>query len=230
MDHCGYPLDVSRYDQVQQFAGWCAGRFAHIDGLVNCAGIYGPIGKTYQVSMPQFAQAIQTNFLGTVYMCHEFIPLMRSDSRKKIVNLSGGGAASPFPNYSAYATSKVAVARFTENLSLELAHEGFDVNCIAPGFVATRIHQETLDAGPELATPQFFEYTKKQLECGGVPALRAAQLTVFLLSPESDGITGKFISAPWDPWHEKEFQNRLRTEKDFAVLRRIDDKGFYKKA
>jgi len=228
-DHHIYRVDVSQYKEVQRFAKWCSERFQEVNSLVNCAGIYGPIGKIYQVDMEKFAEAIQINFLGTVYMCNAFFPLMKSASRKKIVNFSGGGAASPFANFAAYATSKIAIVRLTENISVELKNEGFDVNCVAPGFVITRLHQQTLKAGPDLATQAFYENTKKQIENGGVPAEKAANLTAFLLSSESDGITGKFISAPWDPWQEKDFQKRLRTDNDFATIRRIDDKTFFKK-
>ena len=227
-DHQVYSMDVSSYEEVKAFAEWCSDRLEEVNGLVNCAGIYGPIGKFYKVGITEFTKAIHINFLGTVHMCHAFIPLLSSEGQKKIVNYSGGGAATPFPNFSAYATSKVAIVRFTENLSIELSDEGFDVNCIAPGFVLTRLHQETLEAGPERATTSFFENTKKQMESGGTPPGRAAKLTVFLLSTESDGITGKFISAPWDTWEDKKFQERLRTDKDFATLRRIDDKTFHK--
>ena len=228
-EHQCYSLNVGKHEEVGAFGRWCSERFNKIDGLVNCAGVYGPIGRSHQVDMGNFREAVETNFLGTVYMCHAFIPLFRSSRRKKIVNYSGGGAATPFPNFSAYATSKVAIVRFTENLSIELSDEGFDVNCVAPGFVATRLHQETLQAGEECATKSFYEFTKKQMESGGVPAQKAAKLTVFLLSSESDGITGRFISAPWDPWQDKEFQNRLRADRDFATLRRIDEKTFFKK-
>lgn len=225
----GYSLDVGNYHEVQGFLEWCSERFSEIHGLVNCAGIYGPIGKTTEVDMSEFSKAIQINFLGAVYMCHAFFPILKSSSRKKIVNYSGGGAATPFPYYSAYATSKVAIVRFTENLSLELCDEGCDVNCVAPGFVVTRLHEDTLKAGPDYASQAFYVNTKKQIETGGVPPEKAADLTVFLLSAESDGITGKFISAPWDPWQEKDFQDRLRSDKDFATIRRIDDKTFFKK-
>lgn len=228
-DHQFYSLDVSQYEQVQKFTKWFSERFTEAYGLVNCAGIYGPIGKIDQICMDKFVEAIQINFLGTVYMCHSIIPLLKSRTRKKIINLSGGGAASPFLNYSAYATSKSALVRFTENISIELSEEGFDVNCIAPGFVITRLHRQTIEAGPDLASKPFYENTKRQIESGGVPIEKAVNLTAFLLSPESDGITGKFISAPWDPWRDKDFQYRLRTDKDFATLRRIDDKFFFKK-
>ncbi|MBI3985809.1 MAG: SDR family oxidoreductase [Lentisphaerae bacterium] len=224
--HAVFPMDVSREEDVRQFAAFCAGREGAIHGLVNCAGIYGPIGKTHEVNMTDFARTHAINFLGTVFMCQAFIPLLAGKPRKKIVIFAGGGAATPFPFYSAYATSKVALVRLTENLARELDVESFDVNCVAPGFVITRLHEETMKAGPEAASPQFYEATKKQMAGGGVPPERAADLTAFLLSAASDGITGKFISAQYDPWETDEFQDQLRQDKNLATLRRIDNKFF----
>ena len=224
-----FSLDVSDLKEARAFASWCVNEVGDISGLVNCAGVYGPIGRTTSVDLQEFGEAININFLGAVYMCSLFAPIMRSPSRKKIVNYSGGGAASPFPNYSAYATSKIALVRYTENIALELAAENIDINCIAPGFVITRLHQQTLAAGSEAAGASFYLRTIKQMESGGVPPEKAADLTAFLLSDESDGITGKFISAPWDPWESLEFRSRLRSDKDFCTIRRIDDKSFFKK-
>ena len=224
-----FSLDVSDLKEVRAFASWCVNEVGDINGLVNCAGVYGPIGRTTSVDLQEFGEAININFLGAVYMCSLFAPILRSPSRKKIVNYSGGGAASPFPNYSAYATSKIALVRYTENIALELAAENIDINCIAPGFVITRLHQQTLAAGSDAAGASFYLRTIKQMESGGVPPEKAADLTAFLLSDESDGITGKFISAPWDPWESLEFRSRLRSDKDFCTIRRIDDKSFFKK-
>ena len=228
-DHAYYVIDVSDLQSVMRFANWCGEKKLEINGLVNCAGIYGPIGKTTEIDLNKFTKAVSINFFGTVYMCSTFAPLIKSKTKKKIVNYSGGGASSPFANYSAYATSKIAVVRFTENFAIELQEESFDINCVAPGFVATRLHKETLEAGEKRVGNSFFENTKQQLEKGGVSPEIAANLTVFLLSEESDGITGKFISAPWDPWGDKGFQDLLRNEKDYATLRRIDNKTFFKK-
>lgn len=229
MPHRFYSLDISRIDEVNKFKDWCLDSKLEINGLVNCAGVYGPIGKSTEIDLEKFTEAIQINFLGTVYMCNKFAPILKSSSKKKIINYSGGGAAGPFPNYSAYATSKIAIVRFTENLSLELKEDNFEVNCIAPGFVVTRLHKETLTNSPDIVGKQFYESTKNQVEKGGVPPEKAAALTAFLLSDESNGITGKFISAPWDPWNEETFINKIKNENDFAVLRRIDNKNFYKK-
>jgi len=227
--HNFYPLDISSIEEVKDFSKWIKHTYHEIHGLVNCAGIYGPIGKTPTINLKLFQEAININFLGTLFMCSLLTPLFNNNQRKKIVNFSGGGAATPFPNYSAYATSKVAIVRFTENLALELLNDNFDINCIAPGFVATRIHKATLESGEEAAGTSFFEGTKKQLESGGVPPEKAADLAAFLLSGKSDGISGKFISAPWDPWQEQSFQSLLRSDSDFATLRRIDNKIYFKK-
>ena len=100
-DHNLYPLDVSNFEEVKNFTSWIKHTYHEIHGLVNCAGVYGPIGKTSTVDLDKFIQAIEINFLGTVYMCSTLNELFSNTLRKKIVNFSGGGAATPFPNYSA---------------------------------------------------------------------------------------------------------------------------------
>lgn len=220
-------LDVGSQNEVSHFAEEVREKETAIDGLVNCAGVYGPIGPLGEIDIDKFVQAVSINLMGTVFMCHYFSSLMKGRNAK-IVNYSGGGAATPFPNYSAYAVSKAAIVRLTENLCCEFRDLGINVNCIAPGFVATRLHQQTLDAG-EKAGKSFVKKTEEQIKNGGVDPDIPARLTVFLLSDKSAGISGKFISALWDSWEKEEFIERLRTDSDFATLRRIDNKMFYKK-
>jgi 3-oxoacyl-[acyl-carrier protein] reductase len=101
------------------------------------------------------------------------------------------------------------------------------INAIAPGFVVTDIHQATLEAGPHRAGAAYFERTEAAIKRGGGdPPMDAAELTAFLLSDASEGITGRLISARWDPWRETSFQQRLRVEKDLATIRRIDEQFF----
>lgn len=223
-----YCADVSSIESVAAVAKKVAQDHTKVDGLVNCAGVYGPIGKSHLIDPIKFTEAIQVNLLGSFYMCHFFIPLLSKDPRGKIVNFAGGGAASPFPNYSGYATSKVGVVRLTENLALELADSHIDVNSIAPGFVITDFHKETLVAGKS-AGIDFLNKTKEEIRKGGVSPDVAATLAVFLLSSDSDQISGRFVSAPWDPWQDKDFQAQLRQDPDLATLRRIDSRLFYRK-
>lgn len=223
-DHCYSVLNVGNKTAVRQCAQWVKEKFGGLDGLVNCAGVYGSIGALNEINLAEFEEAIQINFLGTVFVCHYFAPLMKNRNAK-IVNIAGGGASGPFPNYSAYATSKIAVVRLTENLAEEFRALGISVNAVAPGFVVTRLHHRTLEAG-EKAGKSFLESTKKQIENGGVTPEKAANLTAFLLSDESGGINGKFISAAWDAWEKPEFIQKLKAQKNLATLRRIDGHTF----
>lgn len=226
--HISYCLDVSNEKKVKEFATVIKKGLNSIDGLVNCAGIIGPIGKLDEINPENFAKTVEINLLGTFYMCHYFISLLKKKGRGKIINFSGGGAATPFPNYCAYAASKAGIVRLTESIAGEYKKDKIDINVVAPGFVITRLHQETIKAGKK-AGEAYLKETLNQIAKGGVSPDTPSKLVLFLLSSDSDGITGKFISAPWDSWEDLSFQKRLKKEKDFLTLRRIDDKMFCKK-
>ncbi|MBN1272850.1 MAG: SDR family oxidoreductase [Candidatus Aminicenantes bacterium] len=227
-NHRCYECDVGRPENVKDIVSAVENEFSVVHGLVNCAGISGVIGRIDEIDPAGFVQTIKVNLLGTFYMCHYFIPLLKKAERGKIVNFSGGGAAGPFPNYSAYAASKAGVVRLTENMAVELQNDNLDINVVAPGFIATEIHQETIKAGMK-AGEGYLKKTMELIKKGGVSPEIPARLTAFLLSSQSDGITGKFLSAPWDPWEDRDFQTLLRNDKDFATIRRIDNRIFYKR-
>jgi NAD(P)-dependent dehydrogenase (short-subunit alcohol dehydrogenase family) len=193
-----------------------------LHGLVAAAGVLGPIGQIGDIDTVELIGAIQVNLLGTLLGLHYAMPrLLRTGGRA--VTFSGGGGTSPLPRYDAYAASKAGVVRATENVA---AAGELEINAVAPGFVATRMHEGTLAAGPEAAGGSYFERTREQLAAGGFPAREAAELVAFLLSDAARGITGRLISAQWDPWREPDFQARLRSEPDLATLRRIDGQFF----
>ncbi len=189
--------------------------------LVNNAGVYGPKGLIEDVDMADWEQAVRINLLGTVLMCRAVIPLMRLKKYGKIVNLSGGGATNPLPRISAYAASKAAVVRMNETLAEELKDANVDVNAIAPGALNTRLLDEVLEAGPEKVGKIFYERSLKQRDEGGAPLEKGAELAVFLASKESDGISGRLISAVWDRWSEFPKWREQMAKNDVYTLRRI---------
>jgi NAD(P)-dependent dehydrogenase (short-subunit alcohol dehydrogenase family) len=137
---------------------------------------------------------------------------MRERGYGKIINLSGGGGTGPRPNFSAYATAKAGVVRFTETLAREV--EGIDVNAIAPGALNTRMRDDVLDAGPERAGAEY-EPTRAR---GGTSFEPATQLAVYLASAASDGVSGRLIAALWDDWRTLAEQD---LDADAYTLRRI---------
>jgi 3-oxoacyl-[acyl-carrier protein] reductase len=212
--------DVSSEAQVNELVAFALRELGSLQALVLNAGIYGPMGATESVSLDEWKCALDINLYGVLLPCRAVIPLFKKVGRGKIVVLSGGGATNPLPNISAYAASKAAVIRLMETLAEELKSFHVDVNAIAPGALATRLVDEVLAAGAEKVGAAFFEKNKNWKEKGAVPLELGASVAVYLASSESDGITGKLISAQWDPWEKlHEFKGDLGG--DIYTLRRI---------
>jgi NAD(P)-dependent dehydrogenase (short-subunit alcohol dehydrogenase family) len=219
--------DVSRPEDCQATADRAARDLPDLAVLVNNAGVYGPKGATEEVDWAEWEQAIRVNLFGTVLMCRAVIPLLRKRGYGKIINLSGGGATAPMPRISAYAASKAAVVRLTDTLAEELKDAKVDVNAIAPGALNTRLLDEVLEAGPEKVGKAFYDRALRQQKEGGAPPEKGAKLAAFLASPQSDGITGRLISAVWDDWASLPSKREQLAGSDVYTLRRIvpEDRG-----
>ena len=219
--------DVANESQVNELVAFALRELGSLDALVLNAGIYGPMGPTESVSLDEWRRAIDINLFGVLLPCRAVIPHFKKTGRGKIVVLSGGGATNPLPNISAYAASKAAVVRLMETLAEELKSFHVDVNAIAPGALATRLVDEVLAAGAEKVGAAFFEKNKTWKEKGAVPLELGASLAVYLASAESDGITGKLISAQWDPWKDLQKHRDELAKSDIYCLRRIvpEDRG-----
>lgn len=219
--------DVSQESQVNELVAFAIKELGSLQSLVLNAGVYGPKGPTESVPLEEWRRALDINLFGVLLPSRAVIPHFKKANRGKIVILSGGGATNPMPNISAYAASKAAVVRLMETLAEELREFHVDVNAIAPGALATRLVDEVLAAGPEKVGAAFYEKNKKWKENGAVPMELGAGLAVYLAGSESDGITGKLISAQWDPWQELQKYRDELAKTDIYCLRRIvpEDRG-----
>ncbi|MBE0643771.1 MAG: SDR family oxidoreductase [Bacteroidetes bacterium] len=220
----GVTADISQAEQVDHLYQTIHDAFGAVDVLVANAGVQGPIGPLEDASPEDFAEALAVNLTGTWLCMRSAILDMKAKHRGKIITLSGGGATGPRERFAAYAASKAAVVRLTETAAAELRSHHIDVNAIAPGAVNTRMLDEVLAAGDRAGAE--LTGARDRAEKGGTPPDRAAELAVFLASSFSDGITGKLLSAVWDPWQDAAFAERLRSDPDFCTLRRIDGKHF----
>lgn len=219
--------DVSVPAEVEALFADADAAFGTLHVLVNNAGIYGPKGPTDEVDFAEWQRCVDINLYGTLLPCRAAMRRFKKSGYGKIVNLSGGGATNPMPNISAYAASKAAVVRLTETLALELAPFRIDVNAVAPGALNTRLLDEVLAAGPEKVGADFYQRSLKQSSQGGVPLELGADLCVYLAGAGSDGVTGKLISAKWDPWKRLHEYKADLDATDIYALRRIvpEDRG-----
>ena len=200
--------DVSKEKDIKRFVRKVKQKTKKIDILINCAGFFGPIGPFYKNKSEDWIYTIKTMVFGTFLMSKHLVPLLKKSIKPTIINFSGGGAFNPFPNYSAYATSKSAVVRLTENMATELKKYKIVVNAIAPGFVLTDIHKKTLKAGPKKSGKKHYEETKKKIIRDSVPISKVIDCIKFLISDSGRKISGKTISASFDPWDKEIFAKK----------------------
>ena len=204
-------------------------RIRVLEGLVAGAGVQGEIGRSLDADPVAWSATVRANLDGTYFTLRAFAPLLRAAPRRaKVVCFSGGGATNPMPRFASYAATKAAVVRLTETLAEELREFSIDVNAVAPGALKTRLTEQVLAAGPARAGDAFFAKNKKWSDEGAVDPKLGAGLCVWLASAASNGITGKLLSAQWDPWKDGTLEaKREALKSDIYCLRRIvpEDRG-----
>jgi NAD(P)-dependent dehydrogenase (short-subunit alcohol dehydrogenase family) len=198
-----------------------------LDVLVNNAAIQGPIGPLCLNDISAWQQTLQVNLFAQVVLCQGLIPLMKRPGGASIINLSGGGATGPRVNFSAYATAKAGLVRFSETIAEELKAEGIRVNCIAPGPMKTSMLDDVIASGDAAGHKELL-LAHEVIKEGGSSFDRVADLALFLAGDASLGVTGKLISAVWDNWEDWLGHLDDLTQSDVYTLRRITgrDRGF----
>ena len=157
-------------------------------GVVLAAGMTGAPGGVLQGNLDEWARILQVNLLGNLAALQALLPRMLEARFGRIVTFSGGGAAYAYPLFSAYAASKTAIVRATENLHEELRDKGdFFTVCLAPGAIETDMLKGLRAAGGEVRTVGRMEEPVRFVE-----RFLAARDCTF---------SGRFVHAR-DPWAE----------------------------
>ena len=218
-----FKADVSNNAEVLNIFSALEKSNHNLYGLINAAGVQAPIGEFIEGDMNDWSNNLSINLLGTANMIHSFINV-NGNNNKKIINFSGGGATSSRPNFSAYGISKTGIVKLTEILADELYKKKIDINAVAPGSINSGMLEEIINAGSQAGDEYKIALNKKNK--GGDPVKNIVDLCGFLISSDSDGITGKLISAIWDDYLNPAFCERLRKDPNFCTLRRIDSINF----
>jgi NAD(P)-dependent dehydrogenase (short-subunit alcohol dehydrogenase family) len=209
--------DVRDLEQIQAAADRMRAVFGGLDILIAAAGIQGPVGPFLSTKAKAWNETIETNLGGAVNACRAVLPQMIDKRSGKIILIVGGGSGHSRPNFSAYAASKAAVARFAECLADEVVDHNVQVNSMSPGGAYTHMTDEILHAGEERAGRREIEDAEQVRVTGGVSPDKQIQLALFLASAASNHITGKLIHVN-DDWRRFERDNM---KAELYTLRRV---------
>lgn len=220
-DGFSFQCDVSDWNAMQGCSEKIAARWEAVDGLICCAGIQEPIGPAMEIEPTDWRSAFAVNLDGTFFFIRAFYSLLRRARRRaKIICFSGGGSTSPRPNFAAYGVAKTGVVRLVETLAAEWEKLPLDINAVAPGAIFTRMTEQVLKHGEKLVGRKEFESASQLSRDNSAKLGQVLGLVEFLLSEKSDGLSGRLISAQWDPW-EKLQKLKADLDSDIYTLRRI---------
>src|SRR3989337_4148075 len=138
------------------------------------------------MTVDDWNNGLRVNLNGTFHCTSAVIPKMVKQRYGKIVNIASiAGPVVGFQNLVHYSASKAAVAGFTKSLALEVAQYGVNVNAVAPG---------PIDVGAMPPEMEMYQQVVKAIPLGRMGLPRdIANLVVFLVSDESNFITGQCI-------------------------------------
>lgn len=188
------PVDVGDPAAVAEAAERTRAALGPVTLLVNNAGI-SEAARPWEVTDAAWERCMRINAAGPFYCVRALLDDMRASRYGKIVNIGSLAAQQGRPTTSpAYPASKGAVLGLTVSLARHLAEFGICVNAINPGFIRTEIHDQF---SPEELAPLTADIP---LDRRGEPGARGvpediAGAVLFLLSPDSDFVTGEFLSV-----------------------------------
>lgn len=180
-------LDVTRPGAAAEAVAATEAALGPVDVLVNNAGILLE-KRAVEITDEEWELVLATNLTGMFRCARAVAPGMIARARGKIVNVGSMYGRLGVPRYAAYCASKAAVEGLTRSLAAEWSRHGVQVNCLAPGYMATDLNRAAL--ADERVRQRFLDK---------VPARRIGEpeetgaLAVYLASPASDFMTGQTV-------------------------------------
>jgi len=181
-------FDVTNLNGIPELVNRIIQQHGQVDILVNNAGI-NLKKSALEVTDQEFQQILLTNLISVFALTREVAKSMVAKKSGSIINISSMAAQYGLPGVVAYAASKTAIEGMTRTLAVELSPNNVRVNCIAPGFIATKMSATALNGDPE----------RKQKVLSRTPMGRlgdpndVANAAYFLASDDSTFITGTVV-------------------------------------
>jgi NAD(P)-dependent dehydrogenase (short-subunit alcohol dehydrogenase family) len=213
-----FPLDLDRPETFETVATAFVETDWRWDLFVAATGDLAPVGPFLEVDGAQWQAAIGRNAFAPCRVLQRLDSARNRETIASVAFFAGGGTNNPFRNYSAYAVAKLALIKMCELLDDEIA----DLKCfiLGPGYVATKLHQATLDAGAMAG-----DNLKKTTDFMATPGTSMDEIFACLewcRTQDRATIGGRNVSVVHDGWRGggADLAAALRADRDLFKLRR----------
>jgi len=187
--NCSYKVfDLNDLKGIPGLVGGLAAEYGPIDILVNNAGINQKKAFT-EVSDEEFQRVILTNLTSVFALSREVVKYMLQKKSGCIINISSMAAQYGLPYVIAYSAAKTGIEGLTRAMAVELSPQGIRVNCVAPGFIATRMSATALDSDAQRKQKVL---SRTPMGTLGVPE-DVAEAIYYLSSDAAKYITGVIL-------------------------------------
>lgn len=184
-----YPYVCNATDEAEVNAAVdkCIELFGKVSILVNIAGIYTDC-LFKDMTFDEWSHTMDININSVMFFCHAALPNMLENKYGKIINMASQAGVVGSVKHTHYSASKAAIIGMSRSLAREVAEDGINVNCIAPGIIKT---------------PMTARYTPEQVDnfMSKIPMHRfgeaddVAKVIEFLASDGSDYLTGQIFNV-----------------------------------
>jgi 3alpha(or 20beta)-hydroxysteroid dehydrogenase len=155
-----------------------------VDVLVNNAGGRLSSRELHEVELEEWDQEIRLNLTSVFLAMRAVIPMMLSQGRGSIINISSISGIVGQLDAPGYQAAKAGVRLLSRNAAVTYAKRGIRVNTIVPGGIETKV-------GPRQTREEYF-LNATPMGCYGTPG-DIASAAVFLAADESAFVTGSDI-------------------------------------
>jgi len=189
------------------------------DNLILSVGSQEPIGPLMSCNFDDWAVSIQVNFINQLRIVKELLPTRNTSNilGPCVLFFAGGGTNNATVNYSAYTVSKISLIKMCELLDAEISDTRFVI--VGPGWVNTKIHEETIKAG--IRAGKNYEKTQYKLSSNEfTPINEVLDCCDWLLHSPRDVVSGRNFSVVFDMWGREELSRKLIEDLNMYKLRR----------
>ena len=214
------PCDVQSPESIRQAVAAYDALREPWDVFISAVGTEEPIGPFFDCDFDAWEQSVIVNSTAQLRVLHALYSRRRRGQIAQAVFFAGGGTNSPFANYSAYCVSKISLIKMCELLADE--NPDLNVFILGPGFVRTKIHQQTLKN--RAAAGQNYDKTVGFLmaENPGTSHDDIYRCVNWGITHGREVVAGRNFSVVHDPWREPGpgLPDQLRADVNKFKLRR----------